>query len=279
MGGKPVSSSDAEKSQAGLADQMAASGKQSAAEGKTLFDLALPGLTQSESYYNKLASGDPNALARANAPAVGAITKSSDSAAKNIVQDNPRGGERNLALEENQINKGAQIGQLETGSYTNSFGSLASLGGQNVGQGTSATSAGLQGMNAAANQYGNIQQINAQNKSQTMGEYSQLAGMGLTVAGMCWVARLLFGTNSYEAAIIQAYFEEVLKTHWFGRFAYWTYHTFGKQWATFIVSHERCKYATLILFTEIYYRARKALPDYRRFALLSECWSYVQEGV
>jgi hypothetical protein len=183
MGGKPVSSAASEKAQAGLADQMAATGAQDTAEGAQLFNMALPGLQQSESYYGKLASGDPNALARANAPAVQAITKASDSTAKNIVQDNPRGGERNLALEENQINKGAQVGQLETGSYTSSFGSLAGLGGQNVGQGTSASATGLQGMNAAANQYGNIQQINAQNKSQTMGEYSELAGTAAAFAG------------------------------------------------------------------------------------------------
>ena len=182
MGGKPVPSAQLEKSQAALADQMAATGAQSTAEGAQLFNMALPGLEQSESYYGKLASGDPNALARANAPAVQAITQASNSTAKNIVQDNPRGGERNLALEENQINKGAQIGQLETGSYTSSFGSLAQLGGQNVGQGNQATSTGLQGENAAANQYGNLQQINAQNKAQTMSEYSELAGTAAAFA-------------------------------------------------------------------------------------------------
>lgn len=273
MGGKPVSSSSLEKSQANLANQMAATGAQSTAEGSQLFNLALPGLEKSETYLNKLADGDPNALARANAPAIAAITKSSDSAAKNITQDNPRGGEQHLALEENQINKGAHIGDLATQSYTSSFGSLASLGGQNVSQGTAATGAGLQGMNAAANQYGNLQEINAQNKSQTMGEYSELAGLGTSVAAMCWVAALLFGENSYERRIIQAYFEDVLKTHWFGKFAFRLYFRFGKQWAGFIVDHPVWKWFSLMVFTEIYYAARKALPHYRRFSLLEECFN------
>ena len=79
---------------------MAAAGATETAQGSTLFNMALPGLEQSEAYYGKLASGDPNALARANAPAVQAITQASNSAKKNIVQDQPRGGERNLALEE-----------------------------------------------------------------------------------------------------------------------------------------------------------------------------------
>jgi hypothetical protein len=190
---KPVSSADSEKSQALLAGQMAATGATETAEGSKLFNMALPGLEQSESYYGKLASGDPQALARANAPAIQSITKSTDSAKKNIMQNNPRGGERNLALEEADLSKGAQIGQLETGSYLSSFGSLAGLGGQNVGQGTSAQGAGMQGMNAAANQYGQIQQINAQNKAQTMGMGSDIAGMGMEAFAMCWIAAECFG--------------------------------------------------------------------------------------
>jgi hypothetical protein len=81
------------------------------------------------------------------------------------------------------LSKGAQISNLTTGSYTNAFPSLASLGGQNVGQGTSATSAGLQGMNAAANQYGNLQQLNNEQKSTMLGFGASLAGAGASVAG------------------------------------------------------------------------------------------------
>jgi hypothetical protein len=166
-----------------LAQQMAATGSQSAAEGSTLFNLALPGLEQSEAYYGKLATGDPAALARANAPAIQSIDAQSAGAKKNIVQDNPRGGERNLALEEADITKGAQISNLTTGSYASSFGSLAGLGGQNVGQGTAATSTGLQGMNAAANQYGNLQALNNQQKATTLGLFGSLAGAAGTAAG------------------------------------------------------------------------------------------------
>lgn len=162
---------------------MAATGSQSAAEGSQLFNLALPGLKQAEGYYGKLSSGDPAALSRANAPAIQGITQASDSAKKNIIQDNPRGGERNLALEEGDLAKGAQISQLTTGSYTGSFGSLAGLGGQNVSQGTAATGTGLQGMNAAANQYGQLQQLNSEQKATSLGFLTSLAGTGAEVAG------------------------------------------------------------------------------------------------
>jgi hypothetical protein len=162
---------------------LTATGAQSAQEGSTLFNLALPGLQQATSYYGKLASGDPNALARANAPAIQQITGQSNEQLKNIMQNAPRGGARDLALSEADLSKGAQISNLTTGSYTNAFPSLASLGGQNVGQGTSATSAGLQGMNAAANQYGNLQQLNSEQKATQLGFGSSLAGAGASFAG------------------------------------------------------------------------------------------------
>ena len=162
---------------------MASTGQQSAQEGATLFNLGLPGLQRSEAYYGKLASGDPNALATANAPAIQDITGKSNQAKQNIIQDNPRGGERNLAIEEADITKGAQISNLTTGSYVGAFPSLASLGGQNVGQGNAATSTGLQGMNSAANQYGQLQQLDNSQKATQLGFVTSLAGAGASVAG------------------------------------------------------------------------------------------------
>jgi hypothetical protein len=182
--GKPSGESQQlQAAQTSLANVMASTGQQSAQEGSQLFNLALPGLEQSESYYGKLASGDPNALARANAPAIQGITEQSNQAKENILQDNPRGGERNLALQEADISKGAQISNLTTGSYVGAFPSLASLGGQNVSQGNAATATGLQGMNAAANQYGQLQQLSNEQKATQLGIVTSLAGAGASVAG------------------------------------------------------------------------------------------------
>lgn len=180
---KPTNSGADASAIQGLAQQMTATGAQSAAEGSQLFSLALPGLTQAESYYGKLASGSPQALATANAPAIAGITQATGAAEKSIVQDNPRGGQTNLALEQAKLSQGAQIGNLTTGSYTSSFGSLAGLGGQNVSQGTAATGVGLQGMQGAAGQYGNLMNINAQDKASTLGFAGSLAGAGAEAAG------------------------------------------------------------------------------------------------
>jgi hypothetical protein len=162
---------------------MASTGQQSAQEGSTLFNLALPGLEKANTYYGKLASGDPNALARANAPAIQQVTGQSDQQLKNIMQNAPRGGARDLAISDADLSKGAQISNLTTGSYVGAFPSLASLGGQNVGQGNQATSTGIQGMNAAANQYGNLQQIQNQQKQEQLGLYTGLAGSAASFAG------------------------------------------------------------------------------------------------
>lgn len=193
--GKPSGESQSlQNAQTTLANTMSQTGQQSANEGATLFNLGLPGLQQSESYYTKLSSGDPAALATANAPAIQGITEQSAGAKKNIVQDNPRGGERNLALEEADISKGAQISNLTTQSYTGSFGSLAGLGGQNVSQGNAATGTGLQGMNAAANQYGQLQQLGNEQKATQLGFISSLAGAAGEGAGaICWIAMAYWG--------------------------------------------------------------------------------------
>jgi hypothetical protein len=182
--GKPSGTDEQyQASMAGLANQMAATGAQSTQEGSTLFNLALPGLEKANTYYGKLASGDPNALARANAPAIQQITGQSNNQLQNIMQNAPRGGARDLAISEADLSKGAGISNLTTGSYTGAFPSLASLGGQNVGQGNQATSTGLSGMNSAANQYGQLQQLNNSQKATQLGFISSLGGAAAAAAG------------------------------------------------------------------------------------------------
>ena len=249
MSSKPVSSESSQVAQDKLAEQMAATGATQTAEGSKLFNMALPGLEQSESYYGKLASGDPNALARANAPAIQSITKATDSAKKNIMDNNPRGGERNLALEEADLSKGAQIGQLETGSYTSSFGSLAGLGGQNVGQGTGAQSSGMQGMNAAANQYQNIQNANAAAKAQQVGMWSSVAGTGMEAVGMCWIAKELFGSwDDRRTRMVQFWLRHVYSKTFIGGIFVRLYVRYGRQAALVVRDYRPARAAAKPLF-------------------------------
>ena len=174
--GKPSVDPQLQAAMASEANQVASSGATAAKEGTELFNLALPGLNQATAYYAKLAGGDPNALARENAPAIQQITGQSNEQLSNIMQNSPRGGARDLAISEADLATRAKISDLTTKSYTSAFPSLASLGGQNVGQGNQATSTGIQGMNAAANQYGNIQQL--QNEAKATGLGAMSGGLG-----------------------------------------------------------------------------------------------------
>jgi hypothetical protein len=240
--------------------------------------MALPGLEQSEAYYGKLASGDPAALSRANAPAIQQITNKSNSAKANIIQDNPRGGERNLALEDADITKGAQISQLTTGSYTGAFPSLSSLGGQNVSQGNQATATGLQGENAAANQYGQLQQIQNEQKATQLGFFSSLAGSGAELAGMCWVAIELFGETAYETLLIRRYFL-FLEDHWLGQFAFKAYMKWGQRWAEYIKTHLGWRWITLVVFTWLKNRAAGEIPTEERRQLFDLYWASRKDGM
>lgn len=257
--GKPSGESDQlQASQANLANIMASTGQQSAQEGSKLFNLALPGLEKAEGYYGKLSTGDPQALATANAPAIQQIGEKSNEAKKNIMQDNPRGGERTLALEEADISKGAQISNLTTGSYVGSFPSLAGLGGQNVSQGTAATGTGLQGMNAAANQYGQLQQLSNEQKQTQLGLITGLAGSAASFAGACYVAAVLYdGWDGPKTCLIRNFLHNNFRTHWFWKFPYAAYCRFGPDWAEAVKKSRFWRYVAEVVFSRVLARAER----------------------
>lgn len=232
--GKPSSTSDDTSAINSLAQQMTATGSQSAQQGQTLFNLALPGLEQTSSYYGKLASGDPTALARANAPAIQQIGEASDSAKKNIIQDDPRGGQRNLALENADISKGAQVSNLTTQSYTNAFPSMAGLSGQNVSQGNAATNTGLSGMNSAANQYGNLAQLNNEQKATQLGLLGSLGGAAGTAVGgvYCWVAMAYWGDFDPRTLKVRRWLRDVYGKTLFGGIFVRAYSRYGRRLAS-----------------------------------------------
>lgn len=257
--GKPSSGDQSlQDAQTSLANQMAATGAQSAQEGSTLFNMALPGLEKANSYYGKLSSGDPNALARANAPAIQGITGQSNEALKNIMQNSPRGGARDLAISEADLSKGAQISNLTTGSYTGAFPSLASLGGQNVSQGNQATATGGQAMNAAANQFGQLQQINNEQKATQLGYDTSIEGtLTSGMSSKCWVAAELYGGwYSCETILIRKYLHDYVSRHWLGKWFDLAYGKYGIFWAKYIKTHRCWRWIALQVFSRFLRQAR-----------------------
>lgn len=165
-----------EASQSHLADVTAALGQQQGAQSQQLFNLAFPGLQQTSNFEQALASGSPDLIAKVTAPAAQQVQEATAGAKKNILQNAPAGGERNLALQEADVNQGAKIGQIASSGFLSAFPALAKLGGQGVGLGQSAAGTATSALSSASQDYGNIINENIQQKGQTLGAIG--AGVG-----------------------------------------------------------------------------------------------------
>jgi hypothetical protein len=170
-----------------------------------LFNEAYPGFQKAEDFYSTLASGDPYAIAHATAPATQQITKAAEGAKKNILANGPAGGEKNLALEEVDVNRGAEVGKVASEGYLGSFNALAQLAQQGVGQSIATTGQAISGMegSAQASQAGaglqlQNQQLKDQEKGATLGSLASLGGdiaqgLGAGAAGAGGFAALFAG--------------------------------------------------------------------------------------
>src|SRR5690349_620589 len=122
MGGKGSSGVSPEVQQGELNNQSALVGiaKEQNQRAGQLFDTSFPGFQTAENFYGSLSTGDPYAITRAIAPATQQITQQADAAKANILRTGPPGGEKNLALEQVDVNRGAQVGNVASSAYTGS---------------------------------------------------------------------------------------------------------------------------------------------------------------
>lgn len=167
-----------------------------------LYNATEPGLETAESFYNSLASGDPGAIMRAIAPAAQQVSQATAGAKKNILENAPSGGEKNLALEMADVNKGAQIGGTASQAFLNAPTALAGLAQQGVGEATaeagtgiSARSAGASSLDALGGLQINQQQLKDQEKGASLGS---IGGLIQTGAGMIGGA---MGGGGWEGAL------------------------------------------------------------------------------
>jgi hypothetical protein len=156
---------------------------QQAGNSQQLFNLAEPGLQTAENYYSTLASGDPGAIMRAIAPTAQAANQAAQGASSNIMANAPAGGEKNLALEQVDVNRGAQIASTASGATTGAPNALATLAGQGIGESTAAAGTGISGLSAGASALSSLgglqlqgQQLQMEQKGQELGAFGGLAG-------------------------------------------------------------------------------------------------------
>jgi hypothetical protein len=156
------------------------------AHSQQLYNQTEPGLAQAESFYQSLASGDPGAIMRAIAPGAQQINQATAGAKKNIMENAPSGGEKNLALEMADVNKGAQVGGMASSAFLNAPNALTQIAGQGVGESISAAGTGISGLSAASSSSASLgdmqiknQQLKDQEKGSTLGA---LGSIGLDAA-------------------------------------------------------------------------------------------------
>ncbi len=147
----------------------------------TLFNASLPGFQTAENHYSALASGDPYAIASAIAPQAQQADQQAASAKQNILQNGPAGGEKNLALEQVDVNRGATVGNAASSGYSGSFNALAQLAGQGVGESQSASGQALSGYGTAGGMALQEQNLQVQQKGNTLGALSSLGGDAATL--------------------------------------------------------------------------------------------------
>lgn len=269
-GGISQKTQDAE---VGIAQQQTDIAKTQSERSGELFSAAFPGFQQSENYYQTLASGDPAAISRAIAPATQQINAQAQGNKKRIEEDAPRGGEKNLALAENEINKGAMIGETATKSFLDSFKSLAGLAGQGIGESTSSAGTAISGLSAAGNQYSNIAQQQAEGKASQLGFISSLAGSATSMAAMCWIAIELWGEDDLRTKVVRYFFNEVLMRSWWGRIACGLYRRYGQRVAKHIQTSPKSRAFFTKLFEWIYVEACIEIPEPELSWLTEDYWT------
>ena len=157
------------------------------ANAQQLFGESNPGFIKAEDFYSALSSGDPGAIAKAISPATQQITQSADAAKANILRSGTPGGEKNLALEQVDVNRGAQVGSTATQGYLGSFNALAQLAGQGTNASIASAGTGISGLSSSSQSLSSLggmqlqaQQIQAEEKGSMLSAIADLGSAGIS---------------------------------------------------------------------------------------------------
>jgi hypothetical protein len=142
----------------------------------------------------------------------------------------PRGGARDLALEESQISKAGQIGGVEANAYLGSFPALASLAQGGIGLSINEVSQALSAFGGASSSNQSAAQMSGQGKAETLGFLGSLGGAAATGAGLavCFVAEALWGPHNLHTVRLRAWLNGVYSKTWTGRIFMWCYRRCGQ---------------------------------------------------
>ena len=175
--------SQAQQAQTQAAQTATSLESQLAKEAQQLYGTTEPGLSTAENFYSQIASGNPQAIQSAMAPAISGIEQQYSQARQQALATGTPGGALQQTLQGLPIQEAGQIGQAETQAYASAFPALSSLGLSGVGASQGLTQAGTQALGLGAQTYGNIAQQQAQGKASTLGFLGSLGQAAGTAAG------------------------------------------------------------------------------------------------
>jgi hypothetical protein len=175
--GKPSGPSEAtQKQEQQITAGELALAQQQDTRAQQLYNLTEPGLETAVSHYQKLATGDPNTLFKEVAPGAEQISQKFDKAKANLAENAPRGGARDLAMEEADISKAGAVGGLVNQAYSSSFPALANLAGKGIGLSINEVGNAIAAFGGASNTAANLAQQQEAGKASSMGFLSALGG-------------------------------------------------------------------------------------------------------
>jgi hypothetical protein len=157
--------------------------QQQQAQSNQVFQASFPGFQTAESYYQSLASGNPQQIFAATAPAVGQINTATQGASQQIAQNLPRGGVEQMAQANLQQQRAGQVGNLATQAYTSSFPALASLSQGGMGLAANDIANAISAGSSASTSNQAVMTAQQQGKGSTMGFLGSLAGAAGQVGG------------------------------------------------------------------------------------------------
>jgi len=191
MGGKNTPNVPASVTTAQTADMNALTqiAQEQNTNAQLLFNTTEPGIKTAEDFYGALSTGSPTAIQNAIAPAAQQINQATQGAITNIEQNAPNGGEKNLAIEQAKAAAGAKIGDVATQGYLGSFNALGGLASQGISESQGAAGLGISGLNSGANVASTMgsqslesQQLQLQQKGQTLGAVGGVLGDATNLA-------------------------------------------------------------------------------------------------
>lgn len=236
-------------------------GQSQDARSQQLYNLTLPGLTSAENFYQQLSTGNPQAIQTATAPATEQIAKNYQQAANNISTTMPRGGARDLALQESEISKAGQIGSVEANAYLGSFPALASLAEGGIGLSINEVTQALSAFSGASSSNQAAAQMSGAGKSQTLsflGGLGQSAAQGAGLAMSCWIAEALWGPYDLHTIRLRAWLNGIYSKTWTGRMFMWCYRHCGQFVARQARAHSWVR--------------RLLMPLFRRLDRMAQAW-------